>query len=83
MNDIDNKFLLAGDKFMPEMHVKQQPVFTYSTCGLFTKNKQRIQKFTETGNINDMQHDMAYNFKDLKGRTFADKVLKPIISQAI
>ena len=42
MNEIVNKFLLAGDKFMPEMHLKQ-PGFTYSACGLFTKNKERIQ----------------------------------------
>ena len=45
MNEIVNKFLLAGDKFMPEMHLKQ-PGFTYSACGPFTKNKERIQKFT-------------------------------------
>ena len=44
MNEIANKFLLAGDNFMPEMHLKQ-PEFTYSTCGPFTKNKERIQKF--------------------------------------
>ena len=43
MNEIVNKFLLAGDKFMPEMHLKQ-PGFTYSACGPFTKNKERIQK---------------------------------------
>ena len=48
MNEIVNKLLLAGDKFMPEMHLKQ-PGFTYSTCGPFTKNKERIQKFKETG----------------------------------
>ena len=41
MNEIVNKFLLAGDKFMPEMHLKQ-PGFTYSACGPFTKNKERI-----------------------------------------
>ena len=46
MNDIINKFLLAGDKFMPEMHLRQ-PGFTYSACGPFTKNKERIQKFKE------------------------------------
>ena len=40
MNEIKNKFLLAGDKFMPEIHVKQ-PGFTYSACGPSTKNKQR------------------------------------------
>ena len=43
MNEIVNKFLLAGDKFMPEMHLKQ-PGFTYSACGPFTKNKERIKK---------------------------------------
>ena len=44
MNEIVNKFLLAGDTFMPEMHLKQ-PGFTYSACGPFTKNKERIQRF--------------------------------------
>ena len=49
MNDIINKFfILARDKFMPKMHLKQLE-FTYSTCGPFTKNKERIQKFKETG----------------------------------
>ena len=48
MNEIINKFLLVGDKFMPEMHLRQ-PGFTYSACGPFTKNKERIQKFKETG----------------------------------
>ena len=48
MNDIINKFLLAGDKFIPEMHLKQRG-FIYSACGPFTKNKERIQKFKETG----------------------------------
>ena len=43
MNEIVNKLLLAGDKFMPKMHLKQ-PGFTYSTCGLFTKSKERIQR---------------------------------------
>ena len=47
MNAIVNKFLLAGNKFMPEMHLKQ-PGFTYGACGSFTKNKERIQKFKET-----------------------------------
>ena len=46
MNKIINKFLLAGDKFMPKMHLKQ-PGFTYSTCEPFTKNKERIQKFKQ------------------------------------
>ena len=48
MNDIINKFLLAGNKFIPEMHLKQRG-FIYSACGPFTKNKERIQKFKETG----------------------------------
>ena len=49
MNEIINKFLLVGDKFMPEMHLKQ-PGFTYIACGPFTKNKKRIEKFMQTGN---------------------------------
>ena len=83
MNEIVNKFLLAGDKFIPEMHLKQ-PGFAYSACGPFTKNKERIQQFKETGNAkyiskNELdkscfQHDMAYgNFKDLARRTGADE----------
>ena len=86
MNEIVNKFLLAGDKFMPEMHLKQ-PGFTYSACGPFTKNKERIQKFKETGDTsyiykNELdkacfQHDMAYgDFKDLARRTASDKILR-------
>ena len=47
---IINKSLLVGDKFMPEMHLKQ-PGFTYSACGPFTKNKERIGKFMQSGNI--------------------------------
>ena len=42
MNNTINKFLLAGDRFMPEMHLRQ-PQFTYNACGSFTKHKQRIQ----------------------------------------
>ena len=49
MNERVNTFLLAGDKFMPEMRLKQ-PGLTYSACEPFTKNKERIQKFKETGN---------------------------------
>ena len=86
MNEIVNKFLLAGDKFMPEMHLKL-PGFTYSAFGPFTKNKERIQKFKQTGDTNYtykneldkacFQHDMPYGvFKDLKRRTFSDKVLR-------
>ena len=48
MNKIINKCLLTGDKFMPEFHLKQ-PEFTDSACGLFTKHRERIKKFRETG----------------------------------
>ena len=84
--NINNKFLLAGDTFMPEMDLKQ-PGFTYSACEPFTKNKERIQKFKEIGDTsyiykNELdkacfQHDMAYeDFKDLEKRTASDKVLR-------
>ena len=49
MNDIVNRFLLSGDKFIPETDLIQ-PGFTCSACGPFSKNKERIQKFKETGN---------------------------------
>ena len=86
MNNVINKFLLAGDKFMPEMHLRQ-PQFTYSACGPFTRHKQRIQKFKETGDTNYIYkneldkacfaHDAAYSdSKDLTKRTVADKILK-------
>ena len=85
MNEIMNEFLLVGDKFMPEMHLKQ-PDFTYSACVPFTKNKGRIEKFMQTENTdfiykNELdkacfQHDMAYGkTKDLVKRTQSDKVL--------
>ena len=48
MNNTINKFVVAGDKFMPEMHL-QQPGFTYSACGPFTKLTERIKKFEQTG----------------------------------
>ena len=86
MNEIINKFLLAGDKFMSEMHLRQ-PGFTYSACGPFTKNKERIKKFMQTENTkfiykNELdkacfQRDMAYGkSKDLVKRTQSDKVLR-------
>ena len=79
MNKNVNKFILVGNKFMPEMHLKQFG-FTYSACGPFTKNKERIEKFMETGNTdfiykNELhkacfQHDMVYGkSKDLAKRT--------------
>ena len=89
MNEIVNKFLLAGDKFMPEMNLKQLG-FTYSACGPLTKNKERMKKFKETGNIsyiyqNELdkacfQHDMACgDFKDLARRTASDRILRKSI----
>ena len=86
MDEIVTQFLLAVDKLMPEMHIKQ-PGFTYGACGPFTKNKERIQKFKETGDAsyiykNELdkacfQHDMAYGgFKDQAQRTASDKVLR-------
>ena len=86
MNEIVNKSLLLGDKFMPEMHLKQ-PGFTYSARGPFTKNKERIDKFMQTGNTdfiykNELhkacfQDDMAQGkSKDLAKRTQSDKVLR-------
>ena len=84
MNEIVNKFLLAEDEFMPEMHIRQPG---FSACGPFTRNKERIQKFKETGDSRYIhqkeldkacfQHDMVYgDFKDLNRRTFAEKLLR-------
>ena len=86
MNNIINKFLLAGDKFMPETHLRQ-PQFVYSACGPFTRHKERIKKFKQTGDMryiyrNELdkacfQHDSAYaDHKDLINRTRSDKVLR-------
>ena len=50
MNKIISTFLLTGDKFMAELHLRK-PGFTYSVCRLFTKHRERIQKFRETGNL--------------------------------
>ena len=79
MNDIINKFLPVGDKCIVEMLLRQ-PGFTYSACGPFTKNKQRIEKFMKSGNTDFIyknvfdkacfQHDMAYGkSNDLAKRT--------------
>ena len=86
MNNVINKFLLVGDKFMPEMHLRQ-PRFVYSACGPFTRHKERIKEFKRTGDTryiyrNELdkacfQHDSAYaDHKDLINRTEADKVLR-------
>ena len=86
MNNTISKLLLGGDKFMPEIYLRQ-PQFTYSACGPFTKRGQRIQKFRETGDTNYIYkneldkacfvHEAAYSdSKDLTKRTVADKILK-------
>ena len=86
MNNVINKFLLAGDKFMPEIHLRE-PQFTYSACGPFTRHEERIQKFKETDDTNYVYkneldkacfvHDAAYSdSQDLTKRTIADKNLK-------
>ena len=86
MNETVNTLLLVGDKFIPEMHLKQSG-FTYSACVPFTKNRERIEKFMQTGSTNfiykneldkaSFQHDMTYvKLKDLVKRTQSIKVLK-------
>ena len=86
MNKIINNFLLTGDKFMSELHLKQ-PGFTYNACGPFTKHREIIHKFRETCNLKHLYrneldkvcftHDAAYSdSKDLTKRTISDKILK-------
>ena len=86
MNNVFNKFLLAGDKFMPQMHLRQ-PQFVYSACGPFTRHKERIKKFKQTGDTryiyrNELdkacfQHDSAYaDHKDLINRAKSDKFFR-------
>ena len=82
MNKIINKVLLTEDKFILQLHLKQ-PGFTYSSCGLFIKHRERIQKFRETGNLKHLYrnklnkaclaHDLAYSdSKDLEKITISD-----------
>ena len=86
MNNIINKFLLAGDKFMPEKHLRQ-PQFVYSACGPFTRHKERIKEFKHTGDThllyrNELdkaccKHDAAYaKYKDVENRLISDQKLK-------
>ena len=86
MNNIINKFLLAGDKFMPEMHLRQ-PQFLYSACGPFTRHKERIKEFKRTGDTrllyrNELdkacfKHDAAYaKYKDVENRLISDQKLR-------
>ena len=86
MNNIINTILLAGDKFMPKMHLRK-PQFVYSACGPFTRHKEKIKEFKGRGDTRYIyrseldkacfQHDSAYaDHKDLINRTDADKVLR-------
>ena len=86
MNNIINKFLLAGDKFMPEMHLRQ-PRFVYSACGPFTRHKERITEFKRTGDMrllyrNELdkacfKHGAPYaKYKDVENRLISDQKLR-------
>ena len=86
-SDIINKFLLIGDKFMPEMHLSDSKVKKYSVCGLFTRHQQRNNEFMKDGRLSHIaknrldaacfQHDSAYNKnKDSVNRKQSDIVLK-------
>ena len=85
--DIINKFLLIGDKFMPEMHLWDPKAKTYSACGSFTRHQQRINDFMKDEKISHIaknrldaacfQHDSAYNkYKDSLNRKQSDVVFK-------
>ena len=93
MNEIVNKFLVVGDKFLPEINLKQ-PGFTYSACRQFTKNKESIEKFMQTGNTdiiykNELdkacfQQNMVYGkLKDLVKRTQSGKFLKDKVFEIV
>ena len=86
MNKIINKFLLTGDKFIPELHLKQ-PGFAYSAPRPFTKHRERIQEFRQTANLKHLYrnelgkacfaHDTTYSdSKDLAKITISDKILE-------
>ena len=86
MNNIINKFLLAGDKFMPEMHLRQ-PQFVYNAFGPFTRHKERIKEFKRTGDTRLLyrngldktcfKHDAAYSeYKDVENRLISDQKLR-------
>ena len=86
MNNVINKFLFAGDKFMPEMHLGQ-PQFVYSACGPFTRHKERIKEFKRTGDTrllyrNELdktcfKHYVTFaKYKDVENRLISDQKLK-------
>ena len=85
MNEIVNKFSLGGGKFMSEMHLRQ-PGLTFSACGSFTKNKERIQKSKEKGDLQYIYQDEldkacfqhyfpCEDFTDITRRAYSDKIL--------
>ena len=85
--DIINRFLLTGDKFMPEMHLWDPKVKKYSPCGPLTRHQQRINDFIKDGKITHIaknrldaacfQHDSAYNkYKDSVNRKKSDVILR-------
>ena len=86
-NDVINKFLLMGDKLIPELHHWDPKVKKYSACGPFTNNQERINQLMKDGRLSHLykneldkaccQYDAAYNkYKDLKNRTQSDIFLK-------
>ena len=86
MKNVINRFLLAGNKFMPEKHLRQ-PQFVYSACGPFTRHKERIKEFKRTGDTrlsygNELdkacfKHDAAYaKYKDVENRLISDQKLR-------
>ena len=86
MNKIINKLLSTRERFMPELHLKQ-PGFAYSACGRFTKNRERIKKCRQSGNLkhlyrNELEkacfaNDTAYSdSKDVVEIIISDKILK-------
>ena len=86
MNNLIDKFLLAGDKIMPEMHLRQ-PQFVYSACGPFTRHKERIKEFKRIDNTHLLyrieldkvcfKHDAAYEkYKDVENKLISDQKLR-------
>ena len=86
-SDIIIKFLLIGDKFMPEMHLWDPKVKKYTACGPFTRHQKRINMFMKDGRLSHIlknrldaacfQHDSAYaKYKNRLDRTQSDIVLK-------
>ena len=71
MNKIVNKYLLSGDRFTPELHLKQ-PRFTYSTCGPFTKHCDRIKKFKETADLKHLYRNELEKACFAHGSAYSD-----------